>query len=125
MQAARKVDSANQKVMKEAEAAHEKNIENIRAANEAKMHEARTEWGKECEVARAHHERLAIVIREEFESENEAKRRANDVLLEKQRTKWHEAVCSLLQLPCQHDYFFNPLELHLYIGHLPVMKGRL
>lgn len=100
MQAARKVENANQKVIKEAEAAHEKNIERIRAANEVKVHEAKKEWEQACDVARAHHERLATVIREEFESENEAKRRTNDVLLEKRRAKWQEAVCCLLLNVC-------------------------
>ena len=100
MQAARKVENSNQKMIKEAELAHEKNIERIRAANEVKVQEARAQWEQDCGVARAHHERLATVIREEFESENEAKRRTNDVLLEKQRTKWQEAVCCLLLNVC-------------------------
>jgi uncharacterized membrane protein YqiK len=94
MQAARAVENANQQKVKEAEAAHQKNLATIRAANEVKKAQARKEWDKECQVAREHHERLTAVIREEFEAENEAKRRTNDVLLENQRAKWLEAVRS-------------------------------
>lgn len=104
LQAARKVDSANQKVIKEAKEEHENRLEKLRAANEIKIAEARKEWEKECQVARAHHERLAAVFCQEFEIEKEGKSRANSVLLEKQRGKWQEAVCAALLICLYNSY---------------------